>query len=114
MLSALGASAPGRLRQRLALEKPTPVPDGFGGSVFSWDAVATLFGEVTPLRADERSVGEGLGDLVTHRIVIRYRADVSPGDRFVLGVRVFRVRGVSDPDEDGRYLVCLCEEEGRP
>ncbi len=114
MLSERGASAAGRLRQRLALEKPTPVPDGFGGAVFSWDAVATLFAEVTPIRADEGSIGEGLGDLVMHRIVIRHRADVSPGDRLALGARVFRIRGVIDPDEDGRYLVCVVEEEGRP
>jgi SPP1 family predicted phage head-tail adaptor len=114
VLSERGASAPGRLRQRLALEKPTPVPDGQGGSVLTWDAVATLYAEVTPLRADERSVGEGVGDLVTHRVVIRHRADVSPGDRFALGTRVFRIRGVSDAQEDGRYLICLCEEEGRP
>jgi SPP1 family predicted phage head-tail adaptor len=114
VLSAPGASAPGRLRQRLALEKPTPVPDGQGGCVLTWDAVANVFAEVTPLRADERSVGEGLGDIVTHRVVIRHRADVFPGDRFALGTRVFRIRGMSDPNEDGRYLVCLCEEEGRP
>jgi SPP1 family predicted phage head-tail adaptor len=58
-------------------------------------------------------VGEGLADLVTHRIVIRKRSDVSTSERFRLGDRLFRIRGLADPQEDGRYLVCLCEEEGR-
>ena len=64
------------------------------------------------MKADERGVGEGLADLTLHKIVIRKRADVSTGDRFRLGERLFRIRSITDPAEDGRYLVCLCEEEG--
>lgn len=112
MLSRRGASAPGRLRLRLDLETATPTPDGAGGSTLSWSTVATVAADVAPQRAEERRVGEGLADVVTHRIVIRHRDDVAAGDRFTLGSRVFAIRGVRDPEEDGRYLVCLCEEEG--
>lgn len=112
MLSRRGASTPGRLRLRLDLEKATSTPDGAGGNTLAWGAVATVAADVAPQRADERSVGEGLADVVTHRIVIRHRNDVAAGDRFRLGTRVFAIRGVRDPEEDGRYLVCLCEEEG--
>jgi SPP1 family predicted phage head-tail adaptor len=73
--------------------------------------VATVAADVLPQRADERSVGEGIVDVVTHRIVIRHRDDVVAGDRFRLGTRLFAIRGVRDPEEDGRYIVCLCEEE---
>ena len=111
MLSRRGASAPGRLRLRLDLEKATPTPDGAGGSTLSWGVVATVSAEAMPLKAEEREVGEGLQDVVSHRIVIRQREDVAAGDRFRLGQRVFRIKGVTDPEEDGRYLVCLCEEE---
>jgi head-tail adaptor len=48
------------------------------------------------------------------RIVLRHREDVAPGDRLRLGARTFVVLAVSDPDEDGRWLACLAEEEGRP
>lgn len=112
MLSRSGASTPGRLRQRLDLERATPTPDGAGGNTLTWNLVATVSAEMTPLRAQERSVGEGLADLVTHRIVIRHRSDVATGDRFRWGARLFRVRSITDPQEDGRYLTCLCEEEG--
>ena len=112
MLSRRGASRPGRLRQRLDLETANATADGAGGSTLSWSLVASLWGEVVPLKADERSVGEGLADLVTHRIFVRKRGDVNAGDRFRLGTRLFRIKGVSDPEEDGRYLTCLCEEEG--
>ena len=112
MLSERGASMPGRLRLRLDLETATPTSDGAGGSTLSWSLVATLSADVVPTQARERSIGEGLGDLVTHRITIRHRSDVAPGDRFRRGARIFRIRGLTDPQEDGRYLVCLCEEEG--
>jgi SPP1 family predicted phage head-tail adaptor len=112
VLSRRGASAPGRLGLRLDLEKATPMPDGAGGNTLAWSAVATLAADVAPQRTEERRVGEGLADVVTHRIVIRHRDDVTAGDRFTLGSRVFAIRGVRDPEEDGRYLVCLCEEEG--
>lgn len=112
MLSKKGAGEPGRLRLRLTLEKPTPVPDGLGGATMEWDAVATLAAEVSPLKGEERSVGEGLVDTTRHRIVVRCRDDVSPGDRFRLGARVFTIRSVTDPAEDRRWLVCIADEEG--
>ena len=114
MLSRRGASDPGRLRLRLTLEHATATPDGAGGSTLAWSTVATVSAEVTPIRADERAVGEGLSDLTLHRVVIRKRSDVFGGDRLRLGERIFRIRSVADPDEDGRYLVLTCEEEGRP
>jgi SPP1 family predicted phage head-tail adaptor len=112
VLSRRGQSAPGRLKKRLGLETATPAPDGAGGSTLSWSLVATVWGEVVPLKAEEKAIGEGLADVVTHRVVVRHRSDVAAGDRFTLGARVLRIKGVSDPDADGRYLVCLCEEEG--
>lgn len=112
MLSQAGATHPGRLRLRLVLEKPTPTPDGAGGFTLAWASVATIAGDVTPVRAEERRAGEGPADLVTHRIVIRHRSDVETGNRFRLGERLFRIRSITDPHEDRRYLVCLAEEEG--
>lgn len=112
MLSRRGASDAGRLRLRLTLERATPTPDGAGGSTLAWNAVAAVPADVTPVKADERGVGEGLADLTLHKIVIRKRAEVFTSDRFRLGERVFRIRSIRDPAEDGRYLACLCEEEG--
>jgi SPP1 family predicted phage head-tail adaptor len=88
--------------------------DGAGGATLTWSEVANLAAEVTPVSADERGIGEGPGDLTLQRIVIRKRADIFGGDRFRLGDRLFRIRSVTDPAEDGRYLVCICEEQGRP
>ncbi len=114
MLSGAGDSTAGRLRHRVTLETATPAPDGAGGVTLAWNAVADLWAEIVPLKADERAVGEGEGDLTLHKIIVRKRDDVSTGDRFVLGARVFRIKSVTDMHEDSRYLTCLCEEEGSP
>jgi SPP1 family predicted phage head-tail adaptor len=114
VLSRPGASEAGRLKRRLVLEKPTRVADGAGGASVTWSAAASLWAELKPLKAEERPRGEGLVDLKLWRIVLRHRGDVAPGDRFRLGARTFLVLAVSDPDEDGRWLACLAEEEGSP
>jgi len=114
VLSRRGASDPGRLRVRLELERATPTSDGAGGSTLEWDEIAMVAADIEPIRADERTAGEGVADLALQKIAIRWRADISSGDRFRLGERLFRIRSITDPDEDGRYLVCICEEEGRP
>lgn len=84
MLSRRAAGDPGRLRLRLILEKPARTPDGAGGATLGWTATGIV------------------------------SADVTPGDRFRLGARIFLIFAVTDPQEDGRYLACLAEEEGRP
>lgn len=114
MLSRRGASEPGRLRLRLELQKTTATPDGAGGSTLAWATVATVAADMRPLKAGEHQVGEGLGDITLQKIVVRHRTDIAAGDQFRLGERLFRIVSVADPDEDGRFLVCLAEEEGQP
>jgi SPP1 family predicted phage head-tail adaptor len=114
VLSRRAASDPGRLRVQLVLERATPTGDGAGGATLEWNAIATVAADMSPVGGEERVAGEGLADLTLQRIVIRRRADIRGGDRFRLGERLFRIRSLTDPDEDGRYLVCMCDEEGRP
>jgi SPP1 family predicted phage head-tail adaptor len=99
---------------RLTLEKPVATDDGAGGRMIAWSAVASVWAEMTPLKAEEKPRGEGLIDMTLHRVVIRRRGDVKVGDRFRRGERTFLVLALRDPAEDGRYLECLAEEEGRP
>ena len=112
MLSGRGTSRPGRLRARLTLETRLDTPDGAGGSTRSWVAGPVLAADIVPVRAGEGEFGQGHAGLVTHRIIIRGRSDISSGDRLRLGGRIFDIRAVHDRDEDGRYLTCLTQETG--
>lgn len=103
----------GRLRRRVAIERPSGTPDGAGGTRDGWTAVAGAWAAIEPLGAGETVVAGRLDGVASHRIAIRFRADVAGGDRIVAGARVFRVLAAYDADERRRHLVCVCEEEGR-
>lgn len=103
----------GALRRRVALERPDDAPDGAGGRVLGFAAMGSAWAEIAPARAVEAVVAGRFDGVVTHRVTIRFRADVGGGWRLVLGERVLRVLAAFDPDERRRRLTLLCEEEGR-
>lgn len=104
---------PGDMTARLELEAPEETADGQGGAMVVFNAVASFWARIEP-------VGEVRGEqagadvfTLTHRIWLRFRSDIRAGMRLRKGARTFTVGSWRDPDETGRYLVCLCEEEGR-
>lgn len=102
---------PGQLTARLDLEIASPAPDGQGGAVLAWTVAASLWARIEPSTFSfDETAGQMRGTL-THRIWIRARDGVSEGMRFRKGARIFVIRAVRDPDESGRYLVCLCQED---
>lgn len=103
---------PGALRHELALEAASLAPDGAGGHTESWSEVATLFARVEPVSATSRFGADQTLESVTHRVTVRYRADLKSGMRFRRLSRIFEIMTVHDPDETGRYLVCRTREQG--
>lgn len=104
---------PGQLTARLQLERLVETADGQGGAMVSFEPVGLVWARVEPLSEsrEERAGAEIV--TVTHRIWLRFRSGVSSGMRLRQGERIFAIRSLRDPDETGRYLVCLCEEGGR-
>ncbi|MBX9498466.1 phage head closure protein, partial [Yersinia enterocolitica] len=49
---------------------------------------------------------------ITHRIVIRYRAGVTTDDEVVIAGMVYRVKGTTNLNEAGRFLIITAEELG--
>ena len=108
-MSARFHAGPGRLNRRLVLEASSTAA---GGDTV-WTEVAALRAGIEPAGLDERAEAGHVDGVATHRIVLRRRDGLSSRCRFRLGARLFRVLAVHDPDERGRYLVCLAEEAGR-
>ncbi len=101
---------PGQFTARLDLEAATATPDGQGGAALAWMVAASLWARIEPTSFNFTETAGQMRGQLTHRIWIRARQDVAEGMRFRKGARVFTIRAVRDPDETGRYLVCLCEE----
>ncbi len=104
---------PGQLTSELVLEAMRPVPDGMGGYAEIWSEVAMVWGRIEPVSTLQKDFGTRPQPEVTHRILLRFRGDVSTDRRLRKGARIFVLRAVHDPDETGRYLICLAREEGR-
>jgi SPP1 family predicted phage head-tail adaptor len=99
---------PGKLNRRLTLEAPAESPDGAGGVTRSYAAVATLWADVDPVSARDAIEAQALGAILTHRIQIRYRADITLRHRLRDGARVFRI--VAMREQHRRFLDIDVEE----
>ncbi|MFS8039225.1 head-tail adaptor protein [Xanthobacter sp. AM11] len=101
----------GALRHRLTHQTFVDLPDGAGGVARTFLAVDVLWGAVEPLSADFGIAGERAQASHLLRITVRAPHTVAPGDRLLLGARVFHVEAVSDADGRGRLSRIRCREE---
>lgn len=105
-------SNPGLLQHRLTLEAPVETPDGAGGVIRTYESVATLWATLQPLSARESMEAAQRGMTVTHRIVLRFSADITSRHRFRDGSRIFRIVSLRDRDGRKRFLDIAAEERG--
>lgn len=101
---------PGQFTARLDLEAPTEVSDGQGGVTVTFGLVASLWALIEPTSMERQEFASQNRAVVTHRITMRFRSDVTVAQRFRKGAHIFEILSFQDPDETGRYLVCLCAE----
>ena len=99
---------PGKLNRRLTLEAPVENDDGAGGVTRSYTAIATLWASVEPVSARGDVAASALGATISHRIRIRYSADITLRHRFRDAARSFRI--VAMRDRDKRFLDIDAEE----
>lgn len=101
----------GPLRHRVAIERPQRSSADGGGATIEWIAVADVFVRIDAISGREIEVADGLAARATHKILMRYRDDVLPEMRIVVGSRRLDIRAVLDLDGRRRWLQCLCEEQ---
>ncbi len=105
-----------RLARKLELQERSGASDGAGGATRSWSTLGTHWAHIEA-RTGRYERGEGYPRArVPYKITIRAVAPSAvsrpkPGQRFLEGTRVFKIRAVADEDSDARYLVCFADEE---
>ena len=100
-------------RQLVALQSPAGSRDAVGERSTTWTSVATVWAEVSPLSVRDLIAAGQTQSEVTHRVKVRYSAEVSAIDaswRVLYGSRVFVIAGVRNLDETGRVLELVCSE----
>lgn len=104
-------TAIGDLRHRLTLEAADEVEDGAGGVTRTWQPLGQVWAAIEPLSLNDALRADKRLGVLTHRVRLRHRTDITLAHRFVLGQRSFAIRALRDPDERGCLLECLVEEE---
>lgn len=102
----------GAMRHRLRLEAPVRTTGEGGSAKVTWQPAATLWAEVVPLSGRETFQADGLTAVASFEVRTRYRADLTPEMRLVMGERILDIRAVRDIEGRHRWLSCLCEERG--
>ncbi|MGL4488779.1 MAG: phage head closure protein [Rhizobiaceae bacterium] len=102
---------PGQLRTEMMLQDAVETPDGSGGFAVSWVDVATVWVAIEAISLRAESFGGRQIEEVSHRIVMRHRDDVKPGQRLARSSANYRVQQVADLDGTGRYLTAFALEE---
>jgi SPP1 family predicted phage head-tail adaptor len=98
------------LTDRLAYQRRDTSLESAGGQAVAYVPVATLWGRVRGLSVRQGASADARAALASHSVVVRFRADVRPGDRFVHRGRNLYVLGAEDIDGGRAFLACRCTE----
>ncbi len=99
----------GELRHRVQLQTKTVTRNSFSEEVRAWSTLATVWGRVKTLSGDESIVQSQETATLTHEILIRAYAGVSPVQRVLWQSRVFEIHSVV-PDERNQQMTLFCSE----
>ena len=109
----------GKLRHLITIQEKTITLDDFGQPVkgdSAWSDIAvnpTWYAAIYPTKEDEKPHDSGAKIIATHKIVMRYRTDVTTAHRLIHGTTVYHIHSVIDPfDRDAQLTILASVEEG--
>ncbi len=100
----------GQMRTQMVLEDPVETPDGQGGYAVAWTEQAAVWAALEPAGGRAELYADRAAVLSTHRIWLRHRDDVKPGQRLRRDARSFRIDQAEDADGTRRYLIIKATE----
>tara|TARA_Y100000401_G_scaffold117519_1_gene126828 strand:- start:16833 stop:17150 length:318 start_codon:yes stop_codon:yes gene_type:complete len=100
----------GQLRHRATLQSVTDTASAFGDVSQSWSTVETVWCNIEPLTAREALEAEQIKSRISHKVTLRYRANVSTKNRLVFDSRTFNITSVLNVGERNKTLLLMCTE----
>ena len=101
----------GDMRHRVTFQQSIKTPDGHKGHTVQWQDMIAVWASVEPLTGREYFYSHQIKAEVTHRVKIRYRADITTEMRAKFGERVLEIESIIDLKERHEVLEILCREE---
>lgn len=105
----------GSLCRRVVFQRRDTALDSYGQQATSWSDAFTAWASIEPLSARELFAAQGGQSEVTHRITVRYRAELAhpavvAAMRIVYKGRIFNIQGATNVDERNRAIEILASE----
>ncbi len=100
----------GDLKHRIELQATTKAPDGMGGFTVVWTTMNIVAAAIWPISASEQVKNMGVAMTVTHRIRIRYRANLKASWRIKFENRYFNIVSIIDQNMAHEQLDIMVKE----
>lgn len=107
---ACGKYAPAKMDQRVTLQSVARASDSQGGWTDTWNNGASLWASIDQLKGYERMQAQQLQTPITHKVMIRYNADVTTANRLLYGTRVLNIKEVIELQPRKSFMQLLCVE----
>jgi len=101
----------GMLREPITVQRKISVSDGMGGQAIQWLDLYTVRAHVAPLSGREALQAMQLQDVITHRVYMRYRADLKASDRLVMRGQPLQIRSLLNIEMRDRWLELACDSK---
>lgn len=98
------------MRHTIEVRALQEVDDNMGGQTTAWVTVWTKKAMVTPMSGFERLRSMQLNATLTHKIVTRYFAGLTPKHQILFDGRLFQIRSVINIEERNRFYELSCDE----
>ena len=99
----------GILREPVTVQRQVSVSDGMGGQAIQWIDLYTTRADVRPLSGREAVQAMQLQASITHRVYMRYRADLTAADRLVIRGNPLQIRAIINVELRNRWLELSCD-----
>jgi SPP1 family predicted phage head-tail adaptor len=100
----------GTLTDRVELKRRELVDEIGGGHAALYVPITPVWARVRSHAGRQATDGDGRVVAISHSVVLRFRRDVSPGDRIVYRGRNLEVVSAGDLNGRRAYLSCACRE----
>lgn len=100
----------GEMRHRINIYNPDTVDDQAAGPVAAGALLRQVWAAIEPMSGREQAFMAQRQLQATHRITIRYAADITPYMKIMFDVRVFKIVGMVNLDEKNQFLEITARE----
>ena len=99
----------GNLKKKITVQSYSETQNDFGEIVKGWADFKSTYASIAPLSAKE-FFKAGTHAEVSHKVELRYIANIKPKMRVLYGVRVFDIESVLNIREANKTLHLICKE----